>query len=79
VALVYETRFDPDTRRIAVNEMLELPDGPVSHTWHMRTFRPTELTALLEGAGFAVQGLWGWCDQRPAGEGDRLAVLAQKP
>ena len=79
VTLHYEAHFHSDTRRITVNEMLELPDGPISHTWRMRTFRPAELTTLLEDAGFAVRDIWGWYDGRPVGEGDRLVVLAQKP
>ena len=52
-------RFDPYTRLITVGETLELPGGPARHTWRMRTFRPAELTAMLQSAGFAMRGLWG--------------------
>jgi hypothetical protein len=38
-----------------------------------------ELTALLERAGLAARGLWGWYDRRPAGEGNRLVALAREP
>jgi ubiquinone/menaquinone biosynthesis C-methylase UbiE len=79
VTLAYEARFDPDTRLITVIETLELPNGPIRHTWRMRTFRADELTALLESAGLVSRAIWGWYDQRPVEGGNRLAVLAQKP
>jgi SAM-dependent methyltransferase len=83
--LEYEARFDAETGHIVVEETLGLPPLPHSlestlrHTWYMRTFRLLELVALLENAGLGVLDLWGWYDRRAVGEGDRLAVVAQKP
>jgi len=56
VTLNYDACFDPDICLITVNETLELPGGPVSHTWRMRTFCPEELTALVKSTDLIVRG-----------------------
>jgi ubiquinone/menaquinone biosynthesis C-methylase UbiE len=72
--------WNPDTRR--VEKQIQVRRGGSTATFResVRAYTAEELTAMLRGAGLAVEATWGDFEGGPAGgDSPRLIVLARKP
>lgn len=75
-----EQRFDLLTSRLEVTVTLVAPDGARrEHHQSIRLYTATELAALFDAAGLAVEGVYGGLDgSELALESSRLVVLARR-
>jgi len=51
---------------------------PVEYQESVRLYTAAELEGMLAAAGLSVRGAWGSLDGRPAGQGDRCVIAAEK-
>lgn len=72
--------ISPDGGRVEKQVRLERPGHPlVEYIESVRLYRPEEVTALLEAAGFRVDRLWGDFQGSPLeSDSQRMIVMARK-
>jgi SAM-dependent methyltransferase len=78
--LVEERSFDHMAGEIeTTHTLIEAEGGRESFAYRLRLYTATELTRLVEGAGFAHVECFGSFDREPLSQQTRLVLLARKP